>query len=163
MSFRILGCKISVDFFFFLALALAFYGDNSGLLGLSLLCAAAHEMGHILAMLLCATVPTSISFGAFGACICCPQVELTSAAKRCFIYLCGPAVNALLCLAGMVIFGNGAFVLANFSLAAFNLLPILPLDGAKATGGRYRGIPGENGKTGIVTVLIRVCATERSR
>lgn len=93
----------------------------------ALLLGAAHELGHLAALCLCAVPVRRIRLGALGAVIetgtMAPRTEFVCA-------LAGPAVNLLACWAlrrGL----PGAAILS-LAMGAGNLLPLYPLDGGRA-------------------------------
>ena len=91
----------------------------------------AHELAHVAALLLLGQRVTGLSFDARGLCIgydgtCSPQGHIIAA-------LAGPlggAVYALLGLTGVPWLRQSACL--SLLLTAFNLLPLLPLDGGRA-------------------------------
>ena len=114
--------------------ALMYFFDGSGVVSALVPAALAHELGHILALRICGRRLTRISIGPTGAqidyaprlegvkCIACllagPMAGLAYALVSCTLG------GAFLCMSGAV----------SFLLSAFNLLPILPLDGGRIVG-----------------------------
>lgn len=113
----------------YLAICL-YYRQALSLLPVILLPAAAHELGHILALVLLGQRITGLTFEAQGLCIryqgiCSPSDHILAA-------LAGPLGGALYALVG---FCGAAWLKQSAGLSllftAFNLLPILPLDGGR--------------------------------
>lgn len=105
----------------------------------AILCAAAlHEAGHLAAMRHYGVAVKQMRLTALGAEIDAPALARLSYGRELVVTLAGAAVN-LLCAAGLAGLGLWTawewpfvFAGAHLVLAAFNLLPILPLDGARA-------------------------------
>lgn len=111
------------------------YYDRSGGAMYSICAAAFHECGHLLALCLLRDTPERICFGIFGIRIeRAPTVRLTYAQEQ-LVSAAGPAANLLLAavLRPMCILRAPLrrAVYVNLALAAFNLLPIRPLDGGE--------------------------------
>lgn len=128
MSFRIKGCRVTLSYYFFaMAAALVFF-CHDGLFLCGLAAAAFHELGHIIAILLCRdAVIKDISIGALGI-----RMTASGGTDRPMIMLAGVAANLLLSLASLPFIRyswGGALLGANICLAACNILPIEPLDG----------------------------------
>lgn len=105
---------------------LLFYINPNGIFLPFLLAATAHETGHMAVCWLSGGKIHSFRVSASGAEI---VAEFSSFGGEMFSILAGPLVNLLL----MVIFlqTRFQFALVNLFLAAYNLLPILPLDGGR--------------------------------
>ena len=128
--------KIKISFLFFAVLTLLFIVDTKGLAVISLLCAALHEMGHILAMICFKNTPDEIVLGIFG--IRMQQNKYTlSDLQQGVVVLCGPLVNIALSMISLLISlaleGDTMLMVSavNLVMALFNLLPIMPLDGGR--------------------------------
>ena len=122
---------------FWLLLAAALIVSTPAVTGAVLLAAALHELGH-LTLLLCFGVPVEgVQLGAFGAVIRAPGAVRLSYPRELAVSLGGPAVN--LCAAPLLsalsarLRWEWGWLLAgaNLLLGLYNLLPILPLDGAR--------------------------------
>lgn len=103
-----------------------------------LLAATAHECGH-LALLAAYRVPVyGVRLGALGAAIAAPGAARLSYGRELLVTLAGPAVNLLAAplLARFAAYRawEWGYLLAgaNLLLGGYNLLPVPPLDGARA-------------------------------
>lgn len=103
-----------------------------------LIAAGLHEAGHLAALRHYGVPVRAIRLTAFGAEIDAPRLARLSYGRELAVVLAGPAVNllcgGLLALAGLWFSWECAFLFsgAHLALAAFNLLPVLPLDGGRA-------------------------------
>lgn len=116
----------------FVALVCAgIYFGSARLLGIFLLAALAHELGHIAMAKLLGLHIHALTLSAQGA-----ELELleehTSFYKDMLLCLSGPMVNLLWVGGCAAIKGSPLFLGANLLLGAFNLLPVRPLDGGNA-------------------------------
>ena len=117
-------------------LYLLLYFDSSGFLRVGLLAAFLHECGHILVYWLFKHRMPVIAVTMTGFCMRTQGAGLT-AIQTLLLAAAGPGTNLL--LAGVWYFRmsrratlwGAAFLAANCLTAAFNLLPIPPLDGAQ--------------------------------
>lgn len=118
----------------------------------------AHELGHSLVAIKQGITVKSITLFLFGG-LATLEKESKTPAEAFWVAIAGPLVSLLLCglfatiLLGTGISGAPAAMLQllasiNFALAAFNLIPGLPLDGGnilkaavwKITGNPYKGV-----------------------
>ncbi len=131
ITFYIKNCRVSVSFFFVAAAAALLVIDQSGLSLLTFLSAAFHEAGHFLAMSFIGVRLSQIRVTPFGMDIEKSQCVQRSYCRDLCVSLSGPLMNLI---AGVVsaTLNNADFANINFALAAFNLLPIEPLDGGQA-------------------------------
>lgn len=121
--------KVSVSSGFFLLMGILIYlDDGTGLLPWVVLSAFVHEMGHIIVSLLFGGQVETLGLSAVGAELRFAYRRPLSYGRESLIALAGPAANVLL---GMLAYAFNSYILASasFGLGAFNLLPILPLDG----------------------------------
>ncbi|MGN1001309.1 MAG: site-2 protease family protein [Oscillospiraceae bacterium] len=114
-----------------LLIALAYFFDTSGLLSAFVPAAAVHELGHALALRLCGSRVRRVSLSAFGL-----EMDYSgrlTGGRELLSIAAGPLAGLLFALAASSVGGtfwpmSGAI---SFLLSAFNLLPILPLDGGR--------------------------------
>ena len=114
-----------------LLFALMYFFDGSGLVSAAIPAIAAHELGHLLPLRLLHHPPRRVSVSLFG-------LEIDYAGRlegRQAVFclaagpLCGLAYAVLSCTLGGAFWRMSGAV--SFLLTAFNLLPILPLDGGR--------------------------------
>lgn len=109
------------------ALCLLFYLDPRGAFCPFVLAAAAHEAGHLVALCVCGSRVRSLRLGGTGAVLAHAPLPW---ARQLACTLAGPAVNCIcaLCFARLA----PRFAIISALLAAYNLLPVEPLDGGNA-------------------------------
>lgn len=136
MMFNIGESRVNVSFFFFVAICLALVLDATNTAALALCASVCHEAGHLLAMLFFGQRPRSVSLEPFGCGI--SRYGYGSYRQEMIIALAGPFTNLALAAVMLVImlcFKKTCLlkaIVVNISLAAFNLLPIEPLDCGRA-------------------------------
>ena len=109
---------------------LIYLDDGMGIFPWVVLSAVIHELGHIVVCLLFGSRVEAIALSAVGAELrFFYPIQLTYG-KESLIALAGPAANALLGVAALL-FDSYFLSVTSFGLGAFNLLPILPLDGGR--------------------------------
>jgi len=143
MTIKIRGTKVSVSMLFAATVTLLLIYDKSGGAKLGLCAAAFHEFGHLACLTICmeatsaGIAPREISFGLYGVRLTRGPDVSVSYLWEAAIAFAGPAANLLLMSALLAV---GAFLGAdrmllpvriNAALAAFNLLPVKPLDGGQ--------------------------------
>lgn len=126
-----LNLQVSAGF----VLLTAWFALASGFHALAtVLCAAAvHELGHWLLLRAFGAQISGLRIGILGAVLETDSTRL-SYGKELAAVLAGPGAN-LLCALGLAALGEGRWLTlagANAALCAFNLLPIVPLDGGRA-------------------------------
>lgn len=115
-------------------LFLALWWDSLGLLRLTLLCAALHEGGHLLAYRAACGAWPALRLGLGGAAL---QCGFLSKDQEAFVVCAGPCVNflcALIALAAVqarASYGAYAFAAVSLCTGCYNLLPLGMLDGAR--------------------------------
>lgn len=108
----------------FLVCVFLYFGFWSVLLPVAAI-AAAHELGHLLALRLCGVRLRALRLGAFGAVL---EHAPTSCGKELLCAAAGPCVNLLLWL--LLPAGSPAAAIS-LGMLLYNLLPIYPLDGGR--------------------------------
>lgn len=130
------GVRISPGFPLVLIL-FALLGEEAVLEAL-LVAAALHELGHYAALRLCGVEVTALELTAFGARLSTVGRQALSYGRELVTLLAGPGMNLLCALLTAALtrrlnWSQGdLFTGAQIVLGAFNLLPILPLDGGRA-------------------------------
>lgn len=126
--------EIKFDFTFFAVVGLLVFIDTSGTAALSLIASLVHETGHLIAMLLCKSKLSSITFYGGGICITGDSETLTFG-KRLFITSAGCLVNFIIFVIGILIFCDDQkmliFSVVNIVICVFNLIPVGYFDGAR--------------------------------
>lgn len=136
VTVKIKGSRIKISFFFFVTLSIALVLDTTDTAVLTLFAAAIHESGHLICMLACGEKPSEILFAPFGMSI--SRFSGCSYRREICISLAGPAANLITaailftvsCICDTTALAGAIAV--NVMLAVFNLLPIEPLDCARA-------------------------------
>lgn len=98
-----------------------------------------HELGHLLAALRFGWTVREVKLLPFGGVVEVEEAGTLPVREEIWVALAGPLQNAILAAAGWGIGQAGwadpgwaaAFVQANVVIGAFNLLPVLPLDGGR--------------------------------
>ena len=111
--------------------ALAYYFDASGIVSAVIPAVLVHELGHLAALRLCRRRISRVRIGLSGAEL--DYVPRLDGMQALFCFGAGPAAGGLYALVACSL-GGGFWTVsgaASFVLTAFNLLPILPLDGGR--------------------------------
>lgn len=135
---RIFERGVRVGGGFWLLLAAALVVSPASVTLAVLLAAALHEGGHIAALRSFGVPVEGVSLGAMGAVIHARGTARLSYGRELCVTLAGPAVN-LVCAPTLAVISKRLgwdwgllFAGAHAVLGAYNLLPIPPLDGARA-------------------------------
>lgn len=125
-------CRVRVTVPFLLLVAGLNYLDQQGVVGLSLLACAMHELGHFVAIACLGGTVTQFRLTAVGGEITLERGlsygrELSAAAA-------GPLTNLLSCALFGFLPGGALFAGIHLVLGAFNLLPLEGLDGGRMVG-----------------------------
>lgn len=98
-----------------------------------------HEAAHASVSAILGKPPSCIELSPLGAAMYLEEENLLPRWKRCFTLIAGPAVTILLCVIALHLTREGhtaretgyMLFMANLSIIAINLLPVLPLDGGR--------------------------------
>ncbi|HEX2985539.1 MAG TPA: site-2 protease family protein [Caproiciproducens sp.] len=134
ITFTIKSCKITISFLLIAAAAILLLEDTTGIAALTFFAAFLHETGHLMVMRFLHVYPFQVRFTIFGIDIIKSGNTNRSYIRDVLISLAGPAANLTAALPACLLsnpFGFN-FTAVNLILAAFNLLPIEPLDGGQA-------------------------------
>ena len=124
---------------YLLLLGVLFWLDEGvGLLPWGLVACAIHELGHIVAAALLGGWIEGLSLTAVGAELHIEYEVPLTYGKESLVALAGPAANLLGGGLALVLHWQLAAVLT-LAIGAFNLLPILPLDGGRVVYGLLAG------------------------
>ncbi len=118
---NIWGTKLKIEFSFVLILAVCFFTGYNNAWQFLLFCAA-HELGHLAAVLCFGCKPERITLSFFGAALKYPS-QCLNRSREAVVLAAGPFVNIIL----LVFTGNEI----NLFIAVLNLLPVFPLDGGR--------------------------------
>ena len=131
--------RVRISSGFLLILGMLFWLDEGvGLLPWGLLACALHELGHIAAAALLGGSIKEISFTIIGAEMRLDYCAPLTYGQDSLVALAGPAANLLF---GAIALAMGWQLAAALTIAvgAFNLLPVLPLDGGRVVYGLLAG------------------------
>lgn len=125
------GIRWDIGWGALLALSLAYFFDDTGMFAACIPAIAAHELGHIAALLHFGAHIRKVSVRIYGAKI--DYSGILSYRQRAVSLAVGPAAGAMYSI--FAVFALGAFgklsALAGAVMTVFNALPILPLDGGQ--------------------------------
>lgn len=105
--------------------------DQTGLSAFGFAAALLHECGHLTVLLLLGGRPSCLHFSFFGMNMRISEDTPLSNGRQAAVAAAGPLANAACAL---LLWGSGApsaCVLMHAALFAFNMLPVLPLDGGR--------------------------------
>lgn len=117
MELEILGCRIKIEFTFFLMLSFAALLNAEDIMQL-LLFASLHELGHLVCLVLFGGRPYALTLSFYGLAL--RYDSQLNRARETVVLLAGPAVNLLF----YIILGDDI----NLLLFLLNMQPIYPLD-----------------------------------
>lgn len=128
--------RLEVSSGFLLLIAALFWLDEGvGLLPWGLLACLIHELGHVAAAAVCGGRVERLSLTVVGAELSFSYRAPPSYGQDSFVALSGPAANLI--TGGLLLaFGRNLPAILNLGIGAFNLLPILPLDGGRLVYGQ---------------------------
>ena len=132
-SFRL---KFGFSFFAVLCLMLLLADGKTALL--CFVSSMLHETGHLIFMKLFSCSVKSVEFGAAGIAIECQSENTVGYNGEFFIAMGGITVNAIICIASLVLFFllenviSEVIFFINVFIAALNMLPVFPLDFSRA-------------------------------
>ncbi len=121
--------------FFYALLALGLLLDGAFLFRLVLFSVFIHEASHVIAYIILAKKMVKLQFSAGG--ICLKRTRNLSRYKKLIVLLAGPLSNLIVGFALYMQAQSQAsyfayiFSAVNFCVGIYNLLPIIPLDGAQ--------------------------------
>lgn len=131
-------CRVSVTPFAAVLYSLWFYFDRSGWFSAAVPAAAAHELGHCLALGLCGGRLRELRLECAG--LCMDVTGIKGPGKEIFVLLGGPAVGLLWAWIAhrMGTEWGEKSAAAALILNGFNLLPALPLDGGRIAAALWK-------------------------
>lgn len=108
-----------------------YFFDSAGWFSALVPAVLAHEFGHVIALRCCGTRITELRLELAGLCMEC--TPLFNARQEALCAAAGPAAGMIWGIIAAQLPGNWAQMSAGLSLglSAFNMLPILPLDGGR--------------------------------
>lgn len=131
--------QVKVSPGFLLILGVLFWLDEGvGMLPWGLLACTLHELGHIGAAALFGGFVKEISLTVIGAELCLEYQKPLTYGRDSLVALAGPTANLLFGVIALAMNWQLAAVLT-LAIGAFNLLPVLPLDGGRVVYGLLAG------------------------
>lgn len=133
MNFKIMGVSIKVSFLLVAMLTLFSLYDRTGIAYCSILSAAMHECGHLVAALFLRLKVRELCFMPFGIGLRLKQdLSLVKTGKKLALLFAGSLVNFITFGAiTLVNKGTTLFALTSLVTGVFNLLPVSSLDGGR--------------------------------
>lgn len=138
MQLKIKGIKLEIGFMFTATVAflLLFNIGDEVKLGISF--SLLHEIGHLIAIIICKEKPKLISFGLFGMTIV-RECDLTQNYKKEFVTaISGPLTNFFIAIVFYFIYLKLSkeiflkIIIVNLIIGLFNIMPVFELDGGRA-------------------------------
>ncbi len=146
-----IGKYLYIHYTFLFLIAVCYFNRNLELLFINYSVIFLHELAHLVAAISIGLLPSRITLFAFGVNLKLKNTFIYTLTDEILLYLSGSLLNGILALILVPFYQKNEylslFYYSNISLFLFNLLPILPMDGAVVlkkilTGGvGYR--PGE--------------------
>ena len=145
--------RVEVSPGFLLLLGALFWLDEGvGLLPWGLLACAVHELGHVAAAAMLGGRVICLSMTVVGAELDIKYAVPLSYSQDCLVALAGPAANLLAGRLALTLHCEAAAALT-LAIGAFNLLPILPLDGGRVVYGLLANLLDLDWAERLMTVL----------
>lgn len=160
IAIRVFGINVRIHAALITMTLLAALVSGPAAVAAGVLSVLAHEAGHALAAKLCRAQISEIELMPFGAAARIDDMHGLSALKSVAVALAGPVASAVICAASPLFPSDIAPVIrrVNFSVAAFNLLPALPLDGGRAVSRLLSAKLSARTATGVCIASGRVIA-----
>ena len=123
--------RINVSFAAVITLMLIL--DSSGLCAVALFCCIVHEMGHIICLFILGEQPKSVELSFYGIRLERSEPSGLKKIEELAVYAAGPLMNvvlsAVLFLFSSIAPATKTAAAISLCIAAFNMLPCVPLDG----------------------------------
>lgn len=127
--------KIEINLKIIFVLIFLFMFDNMNTYLVFLFFILIHEIAHLIVGICIGGIPKKMNISIFGVSIEFYSYGKNKTLYKVIFYLIGPAINLLMSFIFYKIMKKSEvkdiFVITNFAIGIFNLLPILPLDGGK--------------------------------
>jgi Flagellar motor component len=153
--------KFKIDILLPVIIIISYFSGYMGQLFMAYAAVLIHEAAHAFVALLYGCFIKNIYFLAFGTRIE-PDISVESKIKKCIIFAAGPAVNIIAALLIYFISIDSELkqiaIVSNLCLAAFNILPLQPLDGGEIlsiyTTSRYGFFYSEKISQSVFLIII---------
>lgn len=138
MKCNLFGIKTEIGFLFTASIAFLLVFNVNDVIRLSVLFSLIHELGHLIAIMLCKEKPERISFGPFGMTIVRENDITQDYQKEFLTAIAGPVTNFLTALVFFLIntkYQNELLlkiIFVNLIIGSFNIMPVFALDGGRA-------------------------------